>query len=202
MFHYFRFNWFCVVWEVKLCPFEIQISCSVGHPKSKWRCLEYTKHSNAQCPEWKEKEKKHLHLFRFSAPAKIVLCYFSCLFLSQNYEGPKMCAQLHYSNEVNQKIHRLSHVASNMQQTRARFAFRLKHSLNALNKSRYVIQFCFIINCSVKYLGVTVSMTLLISLLWKEFSGLCSTEIWEWTHHQMKLWLFDFTVQGKGKKKC
>lgn len=119
-------------------------------------------------------EETHLHLFRFSAPAKIVLCNFFFVFNShKNRKGPHK-KYIHYLNEVNQKIHRLSHVASNMQQTRARFAFRLEHSLNALNKSRYVIQFCFIINCSVKYFGRhCLDDAFDYRFQKKEFSGLC-----------------------------
>lgn len=106
--------------------------------------------------------KKSIYIyFDFPRQQKLFCVIFLAFNSHKKERATKICVQLHYSNEVNQKIHRLSHVASNMQQTRARFAFRLKHSMNALDKSRYVIQFCFVINCSVKYLGVTVSMTLL-----------------------------------------
>lgn len=82
------------------------------------------------------------------------------LFLT-NSEGPEKNIN---NNEVQdctiwmkwiKKFIELSHVASNMQQTRAYFAFRLEHFewLKQKISQRISNSILFIINCSVKYFG-------------------------------------------------
>lgn len=67
--------------------------------------------------EWKKKKEfTFISIFRASKSCFVVIFILSP---KKKKRGPRT----HHSNEVNQKkIHRLSHVASNMQQTRARFA--------------------------------------------------------------------------------
>lgn len=107
-------------------------------------------------------KKIHLHSFDFPRQQKLFcVIFFLCLFLTKNmWRARKYInnsnATLFEWSESKKKIHRLSHVASNMQQTRARFALRSKHFQWLKQKffeQEYLIQFCFIINCSVKYFG-------------------------------------------------
>lgn len=114
---------------------------SAGHPKIKINMtLSRVQHNstimhNAQ-------KKKIITFIPFSAPTKIAFCNFFLVFIltkkkckqSEGLEYTKKSISILKNTVLNtvwmkwiKKIHRLSHVASNMQQTRAGFAFRLKH---------------------------------------------------------------------------
>lgn len=105
--------------------------------------------------EW----RKNIHLDSFDFPRQqklFCVIFFLCLILTKKNKRARKIYQhrtLHYLNEVNQKKFIDCHT---WLQTRARSALRSKHFQWLKQKffeQEYLIQFCFIINCSVKYFG-------------------------------------------------
>lgn len=146
MFHYFRFDWFRVVWRR---TFFLRHILRFGSPQNCWMCapcLEYTiMHNDEHKP--------------FSAPAKLFCIFFLCLILSQKKKqkrGPqisilKQIQRFEWSESKNSSI-----VTRGFKHATNTCALRLKHSElfrqkdRARSESKFLIQFCFIINCSVK----------------------------------------------------